>query len=198
MGVVLMEKVLDYNEAQAPQETGYWCGPASTQMVLSCRGVWESEESLAYQLGTHTGGTDSIHQFPPVLNRYLPDGKYDYRDGASTDQFFAALIDSVDAGFGIVANIVAPPSDYPIGVKGSPTLNYAGMGTVYHYVALVGYDDEYPAIYWADSGFSPFWSWISLEQTVRLVANKGYTFSRATPMPSAWDVVAANQQGIFV
>jgi hypothetical protein len=191
-----MEKILDYNEAMCPQETGYWCGPASTQMVLSTRGVYESEESLAYQLGTHTGGTDYIGQFPPVLNRYLPDGLYSYRDGASRDQFFEALIRSVDAGFGIVANIVAEPWNYPKGVKGAPTLGYGGMGTVYHYVAFVGYDDEYPAVYWADSGFNPFWSWVSLDQTVSLVASKGYTFSQAVPMPSAWQRHANNIAGI--
>lgn len=197
-----MEKILDYLESEAPQETGYWCGPASTQMVLSCRGIWESEENLAYQLGTHTGGTDYIGQFPPVLNKYMPDGDYGYRDlsdppsASQKDELWSWIVNSIDAGYGIVANIVAPPSNYPIGVKGAPTLQYAGMGTVYHYIALVGYDDQYPAVYWADSGFRPFWSWVSFDQTASLIGGKGYTLSQAVPVASGWERISSHIAGV--
>lgn len=198
-----MELVLDYNEAQAPQETGYWCGPAATQMVLSCRGIYESESVLASKLGTHTGGTDYIGQFPAVLNSYLPDGLYDFRnmpnDPPTQDQkdlLWRAIVSSVNAGYGMVANIVAPPGNKPIGVKDSPTLAYGG-GTTYHYIALVGYDDEYPAVYWADSGFQPFWSWVSLDQTASLIASKGYTLSNAGPQTS-WEKVLADTQGVML
>ena len=41
---------------------------------------------------------------------------------------------------GMIMNWVAPPSNYPRGVKGSISPRYGG-GTVYHYVAAMGYDD---------------------------------------------------------
>jgi hypothetical protein len=181
------EKVLDYHEAQCPQETYYWCGPASTEMVLSVQGIDATEQQLAAELGTHSGGTDSIAQFPPVLNSYIPVADYTFRNmgndpptALDKDDLWYAITSSIDAGYGVVANIIAPPGNYPVGVKGSPTLSYGG-GTVYHYIALLGYDDEYPAVYWADSGFQPFWSWVSFDQTASLIAGKGYAYATNIP-----------------
>lgn len=178
------EKVLKFNDQIVAQETYYNCGPASTQVALSCQGIWESESELARQLGTDTGGTDYIGQFPAVLNRYMPAAMYTHRDipndpptAAQVQHFAEALKNSVDAGYALVGNIVAPPGNYPRGVKGSPTLGYKS-GTYYHYVCFPGYDFNYPggAVYWSDPGFGPHWSWVSLEQTVSLIAGKGFAY----------------------
>ncbi len=36
---IVTEHVLDYDHAIVPQETSYWCGPASAQVVLNGQGI---------------------------------------------------------------------------------------------------------------------------------------------------------------
>src|SRR5690606_1336305 len=68
------EYVLPYDRAIVPQETYYWCGPASTQVVLNSRGVNVVESTLASEIGTHTGGTDYVGLIAPILIKYLGGG----------------------------------------------------------------------------------------------------------------------------
>lgn len=190
----MTEKVLDYDRGIVAQETGYWCGPASTQIVLDSRGIKVAERTLAGEIGTHTGGTDHIGLIAPVLNRRAPGGGYAVigmpNDPPRRDQVDALwdhLVRGVDAGWGLVANIIAPPSNYPRAVPPS-TLNLRyGGGTVYHYVALMGYSDQgQRKVWWADPGFSPHGCWVSLEQTASLIAGKGYAWpsaAQAAPAP---------------
>jgi hypothetical protein len=49
------EKVLPYDHRIVPPQTGYWCGPAATQVVLNSRGIYIAERDLARSIGTHTG-----------------------------------------------------------------------------------------------------------------------------------------------
>lgn len=53
------------------QDTDYWCGPASAQQLLAAKGVHVSQSQLARELGTTTYGTNSVTNFPPVLNKHL-------------------------------------------------------------------------------------------------------------------------------
>ncbi|MGW5147513.1 C39 family peptidase [Rhodococcus koreensis] len=174
-----MEKVLPYDRAIAPQERFYWCGPASTQMILNSRGIIMAEADLANLIGTTENGTDHIGMITPVLNRFLG-AQYvvtEMRDDPPTplqvDRLWQDIRSSIDAGFGVSVNIVAPPSNYPRGVKGSVSPAYSG-GTVYHYVAVMGYDDAEEAVWVADSGFRPFGYWCSLAQLSSLIPPKGY------------------------
>ncbi|WP_431941685.1 C39 family peptidase [Nocardia grenadensis] len=175
------EYVLPYDRSIVPQETYYWCGPASTQVVLNSRGINRSETDLAGRIGTHTGGTDYIGLITPVLNESLGGGyvsRYIGNDPATPEQkelLWKDITASINGGFGVVANIVAPPSNYPRGVKGSVSPRYAG-GTVYHYIAIMGYDDTpgARAVWVADSGFSPFGYWCSFDQMSTLIPPKGY------------------------
>lgn len=194
-------KVLDYDRRIVPQETPYWCGPAATQVVLNGRGVASSEPALARELGTHQGGTDHIGLITPVLNRYLPGAKYVVRempnDPPTIEQQTRLWLDiknSIDGGFGVVANIVAPPSNYPRGVNGSVSPAYRG-GTVYHYIALMGYDEANQAVWVADSGFAPFGYWIGFNQLSTLIPPKGYAPNSDAPNSDAadravWDDIA--------
>jgi hypothetical protein len=87
-------------------------------------------------MGTTTNGTDYIGLVRGALDHYL-NTTYDETD-LSTDPPTQAqqnalkqqLVASIDAGFGLVANVVSGwrPPFYPQG------------GTIYHYIALVGYD----------------------------------------------------------
>lgn len=183
-----MEKVLDYSRDQVAQDTGYNCGPASVQTVMgAATGTYQPESELAKRLGTHTGGTDWIGQFPKVLNALVPGSQYkhvempnDPPNQQQRDRLWDDIVQSINAGHGVVANIVAPPGNYPRAVAPSTQHpKYAG-GTVYHYIAIMGYSDGGQKRYWvADSGFFPFGYWISHQQLTTLIPPKGYAYSTA-------------------
>lgn len=188
LGGPVAEKVLDYPRDQVVQDTGWNCGPASVQTAIrAAGGPLILERDLARELGTHQGGTDWIGQFPAVLNRHIPGAQYrsvempnDPPTPAQRDRLWNDIVSSINAGHGVVVNIVAPPSNYPRGVNGSVSPAYGG-GTVYHYFLAAGYSDSGGRRVWiADSGFSPYGYWISFDQLATLVPPKGYAYS-ATP-----------------
>lgn len=184
------ELVLDYDHSITPQEQYWDCGPASTQVVLSGRQQVVSESDLIAQIGTNVNGTDDISWVLRALHPRLPDGQYAVRympndppTPGQKDQLWADVSNSLNAGYGVVANIVAPPSNYPRGVKGSVSPKYSG-GTVYHYVAIMGIDPDARALWIADPGFSPFGYWISFDQMATLIPPKGYAYATAVPAPT--------------
>ena len=167
-----VEKVLHFDRAGISQDTYYNCGPASCQTIIkSATGVSYRETELGAALRTHTGGTDYIGQFPAVLNRYIKGAEYRHRDLPSypnheqKEQLWRDVVGSVSAGHGVVANIVAPPSNYPKATLPS-TISpaYAG-GTVYHYIAIMGYAEDHRGrrVWVADSGFSLFVYWLKFD-----------------------------------
>lgn len=190
------EIVLAYDHSITPQEQSWDCGPASTQVVLSGRGIVDSESDLITREGTNLDGTADISQVSNALNQSLPDAGYVVaymRDDPPTqdqkDALWSAITRSIDAGYGLVANIVAPPSNYPRGVKGSQSPSYGG-GTVFHYVPLMGYDPDERAVWVADPGFQPFGYWVSFDQLATLIPPKGYCYATAAvPVPPEVDPV---------
>lgn len=190
-GRPVIEKVLPYDRAIVPQETGYWCGPAATQIVLNSRGIIRAESDLARRIGTHTGGTDYVGLIEKVLDQELPDALYtsvylerDPATPAQKEALWDNLKNSIDAGYGVVMNWVAPPNNYPRGVNGSTSPRYGG-GTVFHYVACMGYRDDNGtrSVWIADSGFQPQGYWISFDQCAKLIPPKGYCVA-AVPAPT--------------
>ncbi|ALA48119.1 endolysin [Mycobacterium phage Phlei] len=184
-----MEKVLPYDRNVVPQETGYWCGPASTQVALNSRGIVVPEATLAAEIGTTTRGTDYVGLIERVLDRRVPEAKYtsvyienDPPTQAQKERLWEHIVRSIDNGWGVIMNWVAPPSNKPRGVKGSPNPSYSG-GTTYHYVACMGYDDTpgARALWIADSGFRPFNYWISFDQAATLIPPKGYCYADLPP-----------------
>ncbi len=156
------------------QQTGYWCGPASTRIVLSARGAAPTQGQLAGELGTTVDGTDSIDQVTSVLNRHLGAGRYASKwmphDPPTQDEkmrLWNDVVVSVDQGYGVVANIVAPPNNHPPGYPNT---------TIYHYIALVGYNPDTWEIYVADpanfGGNQRYW--LSFDQVATLIPPKGY------------------------
>lgn len=183
-----MEKVLDYSRDQVTQDTYYNCGPASSQTIIrAATGRLVPETELAQSLRTSVNGTDYIGYFPSVLNKYIPGAGYKHVDmpndpptGAQKEKLWGDIVRSINAGNGVVANIVAPPSNYPRAVAPSTqSPRYAG-GTVYHYIALMGYSDVGGRRVWvADSGFTPYGYWIGFDQLATLIPPKGYAYSTA-------------------
>lgn len=182
----MTEKVLGYDRSIVPQEKGWDCGPAATQVVLNGLGIQATEDQLIREIGTTTNGTDYVGLIERVLDRRLPDARYtsvyleqDPPTAAQKDALWRHIVQSINAGYGVVMNWVAPPGNKPRGVKGSQSPAYSG-GTTYHYVACMGYDDAGERALWiADSGFRPFGYWISFDQATSLIPPKGYAYAAA-------------------
>jgi predicted chitinase len=192
MGTPLVgEKVLNYDHSIVPQETYYQCGPASAQVCLNIRGIIVDEGTLAAECGTDEDGTDYVGLIENCLDPRMPEANYTSVDAPHdppTEDEKARLWDglkrSIDNGYGVIMNWVAPPSNYPVGVKGSQSPAYGG-GTVFHYVTCAGYDDTGDRALWiADSGFQPFGYWISFQQAASLIPPKAACYANlphATP-----------------
>jgi hypothetical protein len=157
------------------QQTGYWCGPAATRHALSARMTPPTQSALASQLGTDQAGTDWIGQITSVLDARL--GVHRYRTTempndpptvAQRDRLWADIVLSVDNGYPVVANIVAPPSNHPPGYPDS---------TIYHYFTVTGYNPDTGQVYIADSanfgGNQQYW--LSFDQLATLIPPKGYS-----------------------
>jgi hypothetical protein len=119
------------------QERYYWCGPAATKIALSARMSPPSQTTLAASLGTTTNGTDDIANVVATMNRFLNTTWYERKPvndpptQAQRDLLKQDLVFDIDRGWAIVANVVSGwrPPGYP-------------SGTIYHYVAVVGYSDN--------------------------------------------------------
>lgn len=171
------EKSLDVD--YQVQETGYWCGPAATRIALSARtDDLPSQAELAEQLGTTENGTDHISQVTGVLNENLAGTNTNYvtkempndpPTQAQKDELWNHIVTDINDGYGIVANIVAPPGNQPPG--------YPPGQTIYHYFTVIGYDSENMTVHIADSAsFSGNQLyWLSFEQLASLIPPKGYS-----------------------
>lgn len=194
-----MEKVIPYSRRWVTQNTGYYCGPASVQtVILGKTGRVIPEDQLARDLRTTVNGTDYIGHFPAVLNSHIGGGwKHQDINGvdatsAETETLWQRLVSGVDNGFGMVANFVVPPSNYPRAVAPSTISPAYGGGMVYHYVACMGYGDDSNGrrVWIADSGFAPYGYWMSLRQFASCIAGKGYAYAtvktpaQPTPKPA--------------
>lgn len=174
----MTQRILDHT--YSVQETGYWCGPGSTQIVLTCRGIDVPEPQLAGEIGTTWNGTDWIGEITTVLARrtgqpYVTvEMPNDPPTAEQRDRLWSDIVSSIDAGNGIVANIVAPANNHPPGYPNE---------TIYHYFAVVGYDDVTRSLYVADpanfSGYQHYW--LSLDKIASLIPPKGYA---AAPVSS--------------
>jgi hypothetical protein len=199
----MTEKRLDYDRSIVPQETGWWCGPASTQTVLQARGIRIPESQIAGDIeqienpgrGDDRDGTDYVGLIETYLDRKVPQAKYttvympnDPPNRAQVEKLFTDVKRSIDAGWGVVANIVAPPTNQPAGTKGSVAPPYMKWVTTYHYVAIMGYDDTpgARAVWIADSanfgGITGFWCPFEGPGSITsLIPPKGYCFADAAP-----------------
>ncbi|WP_431231459.1 C39 family peptidase [Mycolicibacterium psychrotolerans] len=190
-------RVLPFDRSITPQDTGYWCGPASAQVTLNSRGIRVDENTLAREIGTTQNGTDNVGLIETrCLDKRLPDARYTsvYPGGLKIGsparpadvrktEFWWNCVRSIDNGYPVILNFVVPPNNRPRGVKGSPNPSYGNTKT-FHYVTVVGWSDEgnngRPALAIADSGFRPFFYWIDFEQAFSLIhadLYKGYAFA---------------------
>lgn len=189
-------KTLPVNDGIVTQENGWQCGPATTQNAIWAKTqTVVSESQLARELGTTTNGTDSIEYLDRVLGNHLGVDhltQWVFNDPPTAQQindFWSRLVRSVDAGFAVAMNWIAPPNNYPRGVGGSRSPSYGG-GTVYHYTLAAGYDDVHRWVFVVDSGFQPKTYWITVEQCMSLIAGKGYTYPNIATGLKVTDITA--------
>ena len=114
------EKVLPYDHSIVPQETGYWCGPAATQVVLNSRGIYVAESDLARSIGTHTGGTDYVGLIERDLDRRVPQAGYmsvympnDPPTSAQRERLWRDLVRGINAGWGDDHELGRPAIELP-------------------------------------------------------------------------------------
>lgn len=131
-----MKKVLPFN--WQGEQYYYYCGPSAARMALSANlANPPSQTTIGNYMGTTTNGTDDIVNVNDALNHYLGIGSYvhtylpnDPPSQSEQDALKQHLVQSIDKGYSLVANVVSgwrPPG-------------YPSSGTIYHYIALVGYD----------------------------------------------------------
>lgn len=128
------------------QEQYYYCGPASTQMVLKyVTGVKYSQSTLASSnnLNTTTNGT-YVYKVTEVLNKYITTGQYQHVL-TSRYAFGNSLIYSIDGNRPVICHV--NPQYLP---------NYTGTATG-HYLVSKGYSwgwsgsNYYSTVYYNDS-----------------------------------------------
>lgn len=195
----MAEKLLAYDRSIVPQETGWWCGPAATQIVLNSRGIKLQEPWIAAQIeqienpgrGDDRDGTDYVGLIEQFLDRQVPAARYtsvympnDPPTQNQREKLWRDLKRSIDAGYGVVANIVSPPSNKPAATKGSVPPAYPRGISTFHYVAIMGYDDTpgARAVWIADSanfgGITGWWCPFEGRGSIcSLIPPKGYCFA---------------------
>ena len=108
------------------QETKYYCGPASVQMVLESFDVTATQSVLASAMGTTSSYGTYVYMIRNCLNNYLGNSKYQYYL-TSEIAFSSGLERSIDADSPVVCHVMT----------GSlPAYAGANYG---HYVVATGY-----------------------------------------------------------
>ena len=128
------------------QDNGYYCGPASAQMILRGEGIYLTQTQLASDLGTNSDGTSFGANWTNALNKYS-DNNYQILWGSPSDSTDRAIL-MTDSAIGTLARGYGVVYD---------TIQYAGTSTnrlvgynnylpnnIYHYVAGTGYNNNQP------------------------------------------------------
>ncbi len=168
------------------QRYGWNCGPTSTRCALSTRGVLVSQDAIIADINSRIpagsrvddDGTDYVDLLLPTLRakskvqyftRYIKSGN---PPTATIDLLWSDMRASIAAGYGCVANIVADPGISPPGYP-----NYR----IWHYIAIVGFDDAGRKLLVADSanfsGINHYW--LPVTQLARLIGNQGKGYAVA-------------------
>ncbi|MGC9665454.1 C39 family peptidase [Planosporangium sp. 12N6] len=167
-------KVLDY--AFQLQPNYYYCGPAATRIALSASGHILSQDEIARQLGTTTGGTNSAYDTTRALNNVIGSNVYQTREipaypatPAQMDQLQADVLKTVNSGRAIVANIAGHLTD-----TAGTYHSYEGG----HYLTIIGYKDDGRTVKIADpanpNGDGTYW--VTTINMANWISQRGYSY----------------------
>ena len=108
------------------QETKYWCGPASVQMIVKYKtGKKVSQSTLASYMNTNKSGT-YVYQIARGLNKYTNSNFYTYKKITEKRVTIAAR-ESIKKNYPIVGNVK------------TKVLNSAYKFNSGHYIVITGY-----------------------------------------------------------
>ncbi|MEV5690359.1 C39 family peptidase [Micromonospora globbae] len=166
----------ELNVRYEAQPNFYYCGPAATRNALSVQGKDINVDAMAKEMGTTEAGTNSINDITPVLNKET--GKNVYRsveistkqaDDKQTDKLRTDIVDTVDDGRAVVANIAGTAVD-----TDGNTHSFEGG----HYISVIGYRDGGHEVKIADSADPATASyWMSVDNLADWIATRGYSAS---------------------
>ncbi|WP_406108863.1 C39 family peptidase [Micromonospora globbae] len=166
----------ELNVRYEAQPNFYYCGPAATRNALSVQGKDINVDAMAKEMGTTEAGTNSINDITPVLNKET--GKNVYRsveistkqaDDKQTDKLRTDIVDTVDDGRAVVANIAGTAVD-----TDGNTHSFEGG----HYISVVGYRDGGKTVTIADSADPTMASYrMSVDNLADWIATRGYSAS---------------------
>lgn len=112
------------------QETSYWCGPASAQIVIRyLTGKYYSQSTLAASMYTNSTSGTYVYRLVNTLNYYVGAGTYNYI-GTWQTSFSWGLSSSLQDGYPVIAHTIA--NNYLVGY-GNATRRIG------HYVTCYGY-----------------------------------------------------------
>jgi len=133
------------------QETKYYCGPASTQMVLDYKGVSMSQSDLADALGTTVSGT-YVYRICNGLNLYLGENTYQYVLTSSIS-FFSGLKNSIAKDRPVVCHVKT--GNLPIYKELGLNNGHYIVATGYYYMAeSANPDEDFTTIYYNDPHYN--------------------------------------------
>jgi predicted chitinase len=169
---------------------------------LQILNLFFEEQQLASEMGTTENGTNHIGLLADCLQAHAHHASWkavfleqDPMTAEQKELFWTHLTSSIQAGFAVPANWVAPPGGYPVSVDpntGQPTGNNPGYsGTIFHYVVYTGFfENAYGRfVHVTDGGFAPWQYTVRFDSkpgetggsACSLMPPKGYCYASAAP-----------------
>lgn len=135
---------------QQPQQNSYYCGPATASSIIRAKmnSTGYSQSTVAGRLHCTTDGTpwyDGTYPMMSTLNYYCNTGWYEvYGTSVSAADVKYNVVYDIDRDYGIAANAWQVP--------GGPHLTgHPSNQTIFHWVAVDGYEGNGNSIHYADS-----------------------------------------------
>ena len=148
---------------QKAQSRSYWCGPATLQMLAMASGTTISQSTAASRLKTTRNGTNwyagsGSYPMERALERYS--GGFDYTPQnlayTPSKKDVQTFRDRLRADVAVQQRGIAGNA---VEVRNGPHLNGHPNRTIYHWVAVRGYDDDGATTRYADSVAGSGISW---------------------------------------
>lgn len=137
-----------YDLYQQPQQTSYWCGPATASEIIQARiGGTYSQSSLVASLHCTLDGSpwyDGTYPMRDTLNNRIGINWYvPYGTSVDANEFKSRVLTDIDTDYAVAGNAWE--------VVGGPHLTGHPNQVIYHWFAIDGYADSGNSIHYADS-----------------------------------------------
>jgi hypothetical protein len=179
---------------QTPQQTSYWCGPASVQEALGALGVSISQPAAASALHTTTDGTawsgggtsPSNYPIPDVMNRYQSRNYYVPQPVSSPT---SSAISTYESDLEMDVSMIRAPvigNAYETRYSNYHLVGHPQDRTIFHWFEIRGYYGSGGTTLYEDSVHNatsvswyasvPAYSSLPSYQIVTIVSGRGYVW----------------------